>query len=46
MNNDITAILSQKNLRTKVGFCGTVTRQEVAGPACLGVIIGIISGDA
>ena len=44
MTNDITNIVSEKNLRTKVGFCGAVTRQEVAGPACLGVLIGIVSG--
>jgi hypothetical protein len=27
-------------LRTHVGFCGQVSRQEVGGPACLGVIVG------
>lgn len=31
-------------LRTKVGFCGTVTRQEVGGPVCLGVFVGIVIG--
>lgn len=28
-------------LATKVGFRGAVTRQEVGGPVCLGVIVGI-----
>jgi hypothetical protein len=27
-------------LRTSVGFCGQVTRQEVGGPACIGIILG------
>jgi len=27
-------------LRTPVGFCGHVTRQEVGGPVCIGVIVG------
>lgn len=28
-------------LQTKVGLRGNVTRQEVGGPICLGIIIGI-----
>ena len=44
MNNKVAAIVQSKKLRTEIGFCGTVRRQEVAGPACLGVLIGIVSG--
>lgn len=44
MNNEIVTIVKGKKLRTAVGFCGTVKRQEVAGPACLGVLIGIVTG--
>lgn len=44
MKNEIATIVQDKKLRTAVGFCGTVRRQEVAGPACLGVLIGIVSG--
>lgn len=44
MKHDLATVVQNKKLRTNVGFCGTVTRQEVAGPACLGILIGIISG--
>jgi hypothetical protein len=28
-------------LPTRVGFRGATTRQEVGGPVCLGIIVGI-----
>lgn len=40
INQDNRAIRIPR-LPTPVGFRGSVTRQEVGGPVCMGVIIGI-----
>ncbi|GAA0745996.1 hypothetical protein GCM10009075_31180 [Sphingomonas trueperi] len=33
---------SKLSLKTRVGFCGNVVREEVGGVACLAVFLGVV----